>query len=126
MAGKIHERTFKMRENFIELHDKGYSIPQIAKMYGLSTQTIYNSLQEIADESGRTRESLLEVPHGAHLTYDRQFEPVAEVDLTGFEEKFKTAIEGFNSVCESVKATIEKQEVIAQKIEEEQKEWITA
>lgn len=110
MARKEDERTLKMKENFIELHDNGNSIAEIAKIYGLDKTTVYHCLQEIAEKSGRTRESLLVAPHSTHLTYERQFEPVAEVDLTSFNENFKSTLKSFDSVCESVNKTIEEQE----------------
>ena len=99
MARKEDERTLKMKENFIELHDNGNSIAEIAKIYGLDKTTVYHCLQEIAEKSGST-----------HLTYERQFEPVAEVDLTSFNENFKSTLKSFDSVCESVNKTIEEQE----------------
>ena len=67
MARKEDERTLKMKENFIELHDNGNSIAEIAKIYGLDKTTVYHCLQEIAEKSGRTRESLLVAPHSTHL-----------------------------------------------------------
>lgn len=58
---KESERTFQMKRNFIKLHDKGYGIPEIAKIYKLSVTTVYNALEEIAYNNGRTREELLKV-----------------------------------------------------------------
>ena len=54
---KESERTKLMKENFMSLHNRGLMISEIAQKYNLSDQTVYNSLQAIADDYGVRRES---------------------------------------------------------------------
>lgn len=57
------EKTKKFKKQFISERENGLSIPEIADKYHISKRHAYNLLQEIADESGVTRESLLQTPH---------------------------------------------------------------
>ena len=66
------ERTLKMKEDFIELHNQGLDIKEIAERFNLNLTTIYHSLNEIAAKAGVSRESLLQRPHGPHLGYRRR------------------------------------------------------
>lgn len=68
MATTMNERTKQLKENFMELHEKGWSIAQIAEYFHLSQRHIYNVLPEIAEENGVSKESLLAVPHKEHST----------------------------------------------------------
>lgn len=122
MARK-HERTLQMKEEFCELRAKGISISDIAKKYDLSLGTVYRSLDDIARANGCTRESLLTTPHSLPVTYERQFEPVPEIDLTNFEERFDQTIAGFDSVRDEVKKSIKEQEETICRVEKEQKTW---
>jgi len=58
---EVSERTHAMKNNFMALHQQGYYIAEIAAKYNLSPATVYRHLQEIADENGVSRESLLQV-----------------------------------------------------------------
>ena len=60
---KRSSRTLKMMGEFMALHNAGHSIPEIAKMTRVDFATIYRHLDEIAEQNGVTRESLLETPH---------------------------------------------------------------
>lgn len=60
--GKRQESTRKMMEQFPELKEHGYTIPEIADKFGLSWTTVYNVLEIIAQENGQTREDLLDCP----------------------------------------------------------------
>lgn len=68
MATTMNERTKQLKENFMELHEKGWSISKIAEHFSLSQRHIYNVLPEIAKENGVSKESLLAVPHKEHST----------------------------------------------------------
>ena len=85
---RINERTLKMKQDFMSLHEAGLGIPEIAKKSNLSVTTVRKYLGEIAIANGVTRESLLEIPHKPHISYERQFEPVKEVDVTLYRQKF--------------------------------------
>lgn len=56
----------KLLDNFFNLKDKGYTIPQMADMYNLSFSAIYRSLDELAIKMGVTREDLLTRVHKNH------------------------------------------------------------
>lgn len=60
--GKRQEGTRKMMEQFPELKEHGYTIPEIAGKFSLSWTTVYNVLGIIAEENGQTREDLLDCP----------------------------------------------------------------
>ena len=57
--GDRDERTLKMKEGYVELFNKGYTVKQIAETFGLSTWTVYHYLDEIAEKAGVPREALL-------------------------------------------------------------------
>lgn len=82
------ERTLRMKQDFMSLHNQGLSIKEIAARFGLSVVTVYANLESIAKKEGCTRENLLMVVHAPHLTHDRQFEPVPEVDVDEYSQKF--------------------------------------
>lgn len=70
MANIQSERTLKMRQEFMELHQEGLNIKEIADHFDLSTGTVYALLDEIATAAGVSRESLLQRPHSAHCPHD--------------------------------------------------------
>ena len=90
--GRCNERTLQMKAHFMELHRKGLTIPQIAKEYNLSTPTVYACLQEIADQAGVSRESLLERPHNKHATFIRKDTKLKPVDVESFNHHYETAM----------------------------------
>lgn len=55
----ISERVRRMKDGFMEQHNNGKSVSEIAEHFDVSTWSIYNNLQEIADKNGVERESLL-------------------------------------------------------------------
>ena len=65
---KTNERTLKMMESFIRLHEEGLSVAEIAKQFNLSETTVYSKLGEIAKKAGVSRESLLEKPQEGFLS----------------------------------------------------------
>ena len=64
MAGqKRSERTKVMMDNFMDDHNDGMTIAEIADKYGLSSITVYRQLGEIAEKEGVSRDDLLQVVH---------------------------------------------------------------
>lgn len=57
---RTSERVKVMKENFIDLHNEGLSISEIAARFKLSGSTVYRYLDEIAKENGTSREDLLQ------------------------------------------------------------------
>ena len=54
------QRVQNLKENFMQYHNDGYTIPEIAKIFSVDDSTVYNNLDEIARANGVTRESLLQ------------------------------------------------------------------
>ena len=88
MQKKHDERTLKMMESYMDLHAKGARVIEIAKKFHLSPKTIYSVLDEIAEQNGVTRDSLLYCPKEGGWTVSKTSTPLAAVDLTGFHESF--------------------------------------
>ena len=57
---RITQRVQNLKENFMQYHKDGYTIPEIAKIFNVDDSTIYANLDEIARSNGVTRESLLQ------------------------------------------------------------------
>ena len=53
------ERVREMKKHFMDLHNNGLSIQEIAERFNLNRSTAYNHLEEIAVANGVSRESLL-------------------------------------------------------------------
>lgn len=53
------QRVEKLIKNFMQYHEEGYSIPEIAEIFDIDFSTVYKHLQEIAEKNGTTREALL-------------------------------------------------------------------
>ncbi|MBR1883523.1 MAG: helix-turn-helix domain-containing protein [Clostridia bacterium] len=92
MDSKLSKRTQLMLKNFINLRSKGLSIAEIAEKYGLSTHTIYNRLQEIADQNGVERSALLDIVHKPHIITNRKDSNYSS-----------TSVEELISICSSSK-----------------------
>ena len=102
-----NERTLQMQQNYVRLHEQGLSPIEIAKVYDLSAWTVYNSLQEIADKAGVSRESLLMRPHAEHQPFERISEPVKPVKVEAFRERFQNALDIMSEFREMVDLAIE-------------------
>ena len=99
MLTKESERTRVMKENFMAQHLEGDTIPEIAERYNLSRATVYRHLQEIADNHGVTRESLLKIIRVP--TTERQYaEEERRTKVTADELKagFKSANDSINNL----------------------------
>ena len=59
--GKTSETVNVMKQNFMTLHNEGYSIAEIAERFELSPPTVYRHLDEIARENKVTRNDLLQI-----------------------------------------------------------------
>lgn len=118
-----NERTLKMMEEYVELHNAGLAPKEIADKFSLAPWTVYNHLQEIADKAGVSRESLLKVPHEKPVAYERQFEPVEPIDTEELHRKFLSALESIDVAGELVKETIEAEEKFENEVERRVAEW---
>ena len=118
MAAKQHERTLQMMENFISLHNEGYSVKDIAEKYNLSLSVVYKNLGTIAEKAGVTRKELLEKPFIADHS-GRNFTPVKPIDRAKFEEDYAIMKATIKSLREDISMTIEYIEETNQKLQEE-------
>lgn len=84
----LSERVRRMMEAFVDLYDQGFSIKEIAKKFGLHWRTVYKYIPEIAKKAGRPVSDFRR-DYKPHLTYDHQFEPVAEIDVEQYMRKFE-------------------------------------
>lgn len=80
---KESERMHLMKESFMDLHQQGISIPKIAEKFDLSYSAVYHALQDIADENGVTRASLLTL---VRTSTEKAYEMEAEIEKVNFEE----------------------------------------
>ena len=123
MARERDERTLKMMEHYVELHEQGLTPGQIAAKYRISTQVVYLYLQEIADKAGVSRDSLLKQPNAEHAPFVRQFEPVKPIDTKGFKEKFQAAVDAMAETKEMVGSSLREAERFQEEIERREKTW---
>ena len=97
------ERTLKIKENFIELHNQGLDIKEIAERFNLNLTTIYHSLNEIAEKAGVSRESLLQRPHGPHLGYKRRdYQALATLNSDEYQAHIKSTLAEFDQTIATV------------------------
>lgn len=82
-----NERTLKMMEQFMALHNDGKDISEIADLTGVSKWTVYDNLQAIADQNGVSREELLQRVHAPHTVSGQISKPVRKLDLSEWESK---------------------------------------
>lgn len=97
------ERVRRMKQDFISLHEQGYSIPEIAKIHKLAWGTVYRHLQEIADENGVAREELLKVIRVRKN--ERCFvgnESHAHVNIEALEKGFNDAVQEVDGVISMI------------------------
>lgn len=102
-----NERTKQMKGHFMELHEAGHTIKEIAKMCNLTPITIYRSLQEIADKQGVSRESLLQrivtpTPRQYKLE-EQRLRITAEALVEGFDSALNDIREIITMVDEIIK-----------------------
>lgn len=85
------ERMRLMKENFIELHQQGFTIPEIATKFNLGKATVYHTLQEIADANGVSRESLLQIVRTPTERAYKEEAKKVKVNVTDLKNGFKEA-----------------------------------
>ena len=106
---KESERAKLMKQNFMELHNRGLTIPEIAERYDLSKITVYRNLQTVADENGVSRESLLQIIRmPTDKAYAREAKKVS-VDVQQLKEEFKKAKSSITFLIEIIDQTLEQE-----------------
>lgn len=115
---RTNERTLKMMENYIKLHNEGHSVADIAKRFNLTTTTVYSKLEEIAKQNGVTRESLLERPFEADHS-GRNYTPVKPIDPSSFRTHYGKAVAEVSAMKEAISRAIEDFEITDQLLRED-------
>lgn len=115
---KTNERTLKMMEGFIPMHERGLTVSEIAKKFKLSETTVYSKLSVIAERAGVSRESLLQKPIQADHS-GRNFTPVKPVDAEKFNKEFDATMSGLENLRKIIAETIEEHEIIIDLLLEE-------
>ena len=106
---KESERAKLMKQNFMELHNRGLTIPEIAERYDLSKITVYRNLQTVADENGFSRESLLQIIRmPTDKAYAREAKKVS-VDVQQLKEEFKKVKSSITFLIEIIDQTLEQE-----------------
>ena len=99
------ERVVQMKANFMNLHQEGWSIPEIADKYNLSKASVYRHLETIASQNGVTREALLQQVHQTPAYWARQSNSL-KVDGTQLLEHFDVAQKAIKNISGDISSLI--------------------
>lgn len=110
MAVKVSERVKLMKEGFMELHNRGMTIPEIADYYEVAPWTVYDALQNIADANGVARESLLQRAQKSHVMTKKTLKYEAKVNPEELSENFSKMIKDVDKLIENIDEILEKEE----------------
>lgn len=111
MSARNNERTIQMMANFMQLHNQGFSIPEIAEKYSLHQITVYRHLQEIADKNGTTREELLQVVKTpVSQTFWERDRKQAKASFKNLKSGFKTLDETIDIMRQTIKEDFENED----------------
>lgn len=106
---KESERMRRLKAQFMELHEQGFSISEIAKNFNLSARAVYGVLQKIADANGVTRASLLQVVRTpTERAYQKEVQKV-NVDVRKIEKQFKEARNTIEQLINTINTTLEEE-----------------
>ena len=113
MSQKRSERVKYLIDNFIKFHNEGMSIPEIAEKTAITTRTIYSYLQEIADQNGVTRESLLEKVHKPHeVTKISSHRKTPKIDAENLINRYSDIIRTAENLQEQLHNILQQEENI--------------
>lgn len=96
------ERICKLINEFMNYHNDGYSIPEIAEIFHVDFSTVYNNLQEIADNNGVTRESLLQVVHLTHDVSNRRLSNSLKEDPYELNKSFEELLGNIDNITTKI------------------------
>lgn len=108
MATTVSERVYQMKKNFMRLHNDGYSIPEIAKMYSLSFSCVYKNLQKIAYENSTTREALLRNIRtvNGERNWEREAQKV-QIDVVAMQCDFENTTNAIDKILDEITTIME-------------------
>lgn len=83
-----NQRTQRCKKEYIRLHDEeGFTPNEIAKMFDLSPTTVRKRIiTELAEETGRTRQSFLSRNSSKHITHELSYAPVKPINVDDFKQ----------------------------------------
>lgn len=109
---RTSERVRRLvNHDFMQLHNEGYSIPEIARITSLSSVTVYNHLQAIADKYGTTRDELLKVHRKESVKAIERATARVKADAEKMMETYETAINATNELIELIDECINDENV---------------
>ena len=95
------QRVEKLIREFMQYHNDGYSILEIAKLFEVDFSTVYNYLEEIANANGVTRESLLERKSSQHESLHSVFAK-EKIDATNLKKDFEMVEKDLSGVIAKI------------------------
>lgn len=91
------QRVENLIKDFMLYHKKGYSIPEIAEIFKVDFSTVYNHLQEIAENNGfKSRDELLErikSTSSSHCSFRRE-----KIDIKKLQNDFDKIESDINEI----------------------------
>ena len=101
--GRREERTKEMIRQFPKLRAENKSIQEIADIFGLSKKTVYEYLQEIAENMGVSRDDLLyEVQKKHDVCNATGRKAIEQVDTVELEQHFSAMIKEVDEIILSL------------------------
>ena len=112
MSAHLSERVKIMKEGFMTLHNNGKTINEIAEHFKVSTWSVYNNLQDIADANGVTRDSLLTRVNKSHDVTKRTLRPQEKITPIELNESFFKMLHEVDQLIENIDEILEDEEDI--------------
>lgn len=107
MGQKTSKRVEFLLEHFMELHENGLSIPDIAKKCEIEPRTVYAKLQQIADVNNVSRESLLSRVHTVkHTPKKVSKKKKPRLNATAVIHNYETAIQETENLIHKIRTTL--------------------
>ena len=103
MSTKCSKRTQRVENliaGFMEHHNAGRTIYEIAEIFGVEFSTVYRHLQQIADANGVSRESLLKKPvssYSSRPSYSKE-----KVDFQKLRENFDNVEKSIDEILNTL------------------------
>ena len=95
------QRVEKLIKEFMGYHKQGLTVLEIAKIFDVDFSTVYKHLQQIADENGVTRESLLQKPFSSYAS--RPSYSKDKVDFEKLRTDFDNVEKGIDEILNTIK-----------------------
>ena len=95
------QRVQRLHREFMQYHKKGHTVLEIAKICNVDFSTVYKHLQQIADENGVTRESLLQQPTSSYSSRS----PIVndKLDIEKLRADFDSVEKGIDEILNTIK-----------------------